>query len=132
MRGTGRIFKRGSTYWIAYCYRGKEHRESSHSDNEAQARKLLKKRVGEMGQGRLIGPGEGRLAFEDLASMLLTDYEVNGKRSLESAKLSSNICENSSAQSEPWTSRLIVSDHTFGNGSAKARQTEASTASSRL
>lgn len=88
MRGTGRIFKRGSTYWIAYCYRGKEHRESSHSDNEAQARKLLKKRVGEMGQGRLIGPGEGRLAFEDLASMLLTDYEVNGKRSLESAKLS--------------------------------------------
>ena len=88
MRGFGRVFKRGSTYWIAYCYRGKEHRESAHSDNEAQARKLLKKRVGEMGQGRLIGPSEERLTFEDLASMLLTDYEVNGKRSLESAKLS--------------------------------------------
>ena len=88
MRGFGRVFKRGSTYWIAYCYRGKEHRESTHSDNEAQARKLLKKRVGEMGQGRLIGPSEERLTFEDLASMLLTDYEVNGKRSLESAKLS--------------------------------------------
>src|ERR1700691_1616320 len=88
MRGFGRVFKRGSTYWIAYCYRGKEHRESAHSDNEAQARKLLKKRVGEMGQGRLIGPSEERLTFEDLARMLLTDYEVNGKRSLESAKLS--------------------------------------------
>ncbi len=88
MRGFGRVFKRGSTYWIAYCYRGKEHRESAHSDNEAQARRLLKKRVGEMGQGRLIGPSEERLTFEDLASMLLTDYEVNGKRSLESAKLS--------------------------------------------
>ena len=88
MRGFGRVFKRGSTYWIAYCYRGKEHRESAHSDNEAQASKLLKKRVGEMGQGRLIGPSEERLTFEDLANMLLTDYEVNGKRSLESAKLS--------------------------------------------
>lgn len=88
MRGFGRVFKRGSTYWIAYCYRGKEHRESAHSDNEAQARKLLKKRVGEMGHGRLIGPSEERLTFEDLASTLLTDYEVNGKRSLESAKLS--------------------------------------------
>jgi integrase len=88
MRGFGRVFKRGSTYWIAYCYRGKEHRESSHSDNEAQARKLLKKRVGEMSQGRLIGPSEERLDFEHLASILLTDYEVNGKRSLDSAKLS--------------------------------------------
>lgn len=88
MRGFGRVFKRGSTYWIAYCYRGKEHRESSHSDNEATARKLLKKRVGEMGQGKLIGPSEERLTFDDLASMLLTVYEVNGKRSLESTKLS--------------------------------------------
>src|SRR5216683_981975 len=88
MRGFGRVFKRGSTYWIAYCYRGKEHRESSRSDNEAQARKLLKKRVGEMSQGRLIGPSEERLDFEHLASILLTDYEVNGKRSLDSAKLS--------------------------------------------
>ena len=88
MRGFGRVFKRGSVYWIAYCYRGKEHRESSHSDNEAIARKLLKKRVGEMAHGRLLGPSEERLTFEDLASMLLTDYEINGKRSLESAKLS--------------------------------------------
>ena len=88
MRGFGRVFKRGAIYWIAYCYRGKEHRESSESDNEAVARKLLKKRVGEMGRGRLIGPSEERLTFENLASMLLTDYEINGKRSLESAKLS--------------------------------------------
>jgi len=27
-----------------------------------------------MGQGRLIGPSEERLTFDDLASMLLTDY----------------------------------------------------------
>jgi hypothetical protein len=81
MRGMGRIFKRGSVYWIAYCYRGKEHRESSHSDSESQARKLLKRRLGETGTGRLVGPSEERLTFDDLAKMLLTDYEINGKRS---------------------------------------------------
>ena len=41
-----------------------------------------------MAHGRLLGPSEERVTFEDLTSMLLTDYEINGKRSLESAKLS--------------------------------------------
>ncbi|MBE3603733.1 site-specific integrase [bacterium] len=88
MRGMGRIFKRGSIYWIAYCHRGKEYRESSRSDNESQARKLLKKRIGEIANGHLIGPSEERLTFEDLGKMLLTDYEINGKRSVESVRLS--------------------------------------------
>jgi integrase len=84
----GRIFKRGSIYWIAYYFRGKEHRECSRSDNENQARKLLKKRIGEVANGNLIGPSEERMSFEDLAKMLITDYEINGKRSLESVRLS--------------------------------------------
>ncbi len=29
MRGMGRIFKRGSVYWIAYSYRNQEYRESA-------------------------------------------------------------------------------------------------------
>ena len=41
MRGLGRIFKRGSVYWIAYYHRGEEYRESSESESESQARKLL-------------------------------------------------------------------------------------------
>src|SRR5229473_3006084 len=84
----GRIFKRGTTYWIAYYHRGKEFRESSHSDNEAQARKFLKKRIGEVASGQLIGPSEDRVSFDDLTDLLLTDYEINGKRSIESARLS--------------------------------------------
>jgi integrase len=88
MRGLGRVFKRGSVYWIAYCYRGKEYRESLRSNSESQARKLLKKRIGEVVNGQLVGPTEERLTFDDLAKMLLTDYEINGKRSLDSARLS--------------------------------------------
>jgi integrase len=88
MRGMGRVFKRGPVYWIAYYHRGQEYRESSESENESQARKLLKQRLGEMSRGHLIGPSEERLTFEDLANMLLTDYEINGKRSIESVRLS--------------------------------------------
>ena len=53
MRGMGRIFKRGPDYWIAYSYRNNEYRESSGSKNEASARKLLDKRIGEAATGKL-------------------------------------------------------------------------------
>ncbi len=88
MRGMGRVFRRGPVCWIGYYHRGREIRESSHSESEAQAGKLLKKRLGEIGKGRLIGPVEEKVTFEEMAQDLLRDYETNGKRSLRSAKLS--------------------------------------------
>jgi len=88
MRGMGRIFKRGSVYWIAYYHRGKEYRESSESDNESTAKKLLKKRIGEVAQGRLRGANQERVTFDDLAQALLSDYQINGRRSARSAHLS--------------------------------------------
>jgi integrase len=88
IRGMGRIFKRGPIYWIAYYHRGKEFRESSYSDSEKEARRLLKKRIGEAGAGRFIGVREERVTFEDLANSFLTDYQVNRRRSLRSARLS--------------------------------------------
>jgi len=84
----GRVFKRGSVYWIAYYHRGKEYRESSESENESAAKKLLKKRIGEVAQGRLRGANQDRLTFDDLAQALLADYQINGRRSLRSARLS--------------------------------------------
>jgi hypothetical protein len=88
MRGMGRIFKRGSVYWIAYNHRNQEYRESSQSENESVARKLLKKRIGEVASGRFIGPNEERFSFGDVADALVTDYEINKLRSLRSVRLS--------------------------------------------
>src|SRR3970282_2866154 len=88
MRGLGRVFKRGFAWWIGYSHRGKEYRESSNSESESQARRLLKKRLGEIGRGRLIGPVEEKVTFEEMAQDLVRDYETNGKRSLRSARLS--------------------------------------------
>jgi integrase len=86
MRGMGRIFKRGEIYWIAYCHRGREHRESSGSTKEADARRLLKKRLGEIGQGKLMGPTEERVTFDALAADYLQEYALRGPRSLRWAK----------------------------------------------
>ncbi len=88
MRGMGRVFKRGPVYWIAYYHRGKEYRESSETENESAAKKLLKKRIGEVAQGRLLGSDQDRLTFDDLAQTLLADYQIHGRRSLRSARLS--------------------------------------------
>ena len=88
MRGMGRIFKRGSIYWIAFSHRGKEHRESSRSDNESAARKLLEQRIGEASQGKLVAAKQERVTFDDLAQALLADYQINGRRSGRSARLS--------------------------------------------
>jgi integrase len=88
MRGIGRIYRRGNIWWIYYHHRGKAYRESSNSESESTARALLKKRIGEIGKGKLIGPKEERLTFEDLAEDLRNDYKINGKRSLRSVELS--------------------------------------------
>jgi integrase len=86
MRGIGRVFKRGPAWWIAYNHRGREYRESSHSENEVQARRLLKKRLGEIGRGRLIGPVEEKVTFEEMARDLVTDYQVNGRRAINAVQ----------------------------------------------
>jgi integrase len=85
-KGMGRIFQRGDVWWIAYSHRGHEYREStktSGSKGETLAGELLKKRLGEIGRGQLIGPQEEKVTFEEMAKDLERDYAINGKRSAE-------------------------------------------------
>ncbi len=81
-RGLGSVYQRGETWWIKYYYRGQAKRESSHSTNKQEAFRLLRKRQGEMGQGRLIGPDLEKTTFEDLQQMIEHDYRNEGHRSL--------------------------------------------------
>jgi len=85
LRGMGRWFKRGRLWWIAYYYRGEEKRESSESESESLARKLLKRRLAEIHSGRFT-PDEDRLTFDQLVEGLKDDYRVNGRRSLKTVE----------------------------------------------
>ena len=94
MRGLGHVFhptytdkktghlRQSATWWIQYYVRGKRKRENSRSRNKSQAVKLLNRRLGEIGQGRLVGPDIERTTFEDLVEMLTDDYKANQRRSL--------------------------------------------------
>ena len=83
MRGDGRVFKRGPFWWIAYCGPGPsgsiEIRESSDSDSESTARKLLRDRLREVANHRsgvraFAGPRAERLTVDNLIDSLEADY----------------------------------------------------------
>ena len=63
--------------------RGREIRKSAKTESESKARKLLKKRVAEVTGGTFI-VDEEKITFEELVTDLKNDYQVNGKRSLNS------------------------------------------------
>jgi len=86
LRGFGYLFKRGRLWWIRYSVRGKDFRESSGSEKDTDAMRLLKRRWTEVGRGRLIGPSEDRVRMDDLFQALETDYALNERRSAPGLK----------------------------------------------
>jgi hypothetical protein len=80
--GMGRIYQRGRIWWVRYYHNGQEFNESSQSEKEADAKKLLKKRLGEIALGRFVGPKAEKITFAELADDLLTDYRIRGRKSL--------------------------------------------------
>ncbi len=82
----GMIYKRGNVWWIKYYRNGKPYFESSKSDKETKAKKLLRIREGEIGQGKLPGIYFERVKFEDLKEDFLADYKLNDKKSLRSVE----------------------------------------------
>ena len=84
----GTIYKRGNTYWLKYYRNGKPYYESTKSNKETDARQLLKKREGEISDGKLPGIYFDRVRFDELAEDFLTDYKINNKKSLDRAELS--------------------------------------------
>jgi len=82
----GMIYKRGKVHWVKYYRNGKPYRESTKSHKEADAKRLLRKREGEISEGKLPGIYFDRVTFDELADGLLMDYMVNG-RDTERAKL---------------------------------------------
>ena len=80
-RGLGTVYLRGRVWWVVYHVRGRRLYESSRSEDRTVAVALLKRRLGEVGLGRPVGPDVQRTTFEDLATMLTDDYAANGRRS---------------------------------------------------
>lgn len=95
-KGLGSIYKRGNTYWVKYYkdtldpmtkeVRKKMYRESTHSDREVDALKLLKNRIGQMASANFVGPRGDKVNINQLFARLLREYESNNRKSLNSIK----------------------------------------------
>ena len=84
----GSIYRRGNTLWIKYYRNGKPYRESSHSEKEGEAKKLLKRREGEIVEGRFQGLQVDRIRWDELRDDLISDYKINGRKSLFRVEIS--------------------------------------------
>lgn len=88
-RGLGRIYARPNSpsLWVEYWHLGKRYRESCGSHLEEVAKRLLRKRLGEIShKGRVVGPAVENLTYEDLERLLLEDYRARGVRSLDNVE----------------------------------------------
>ena len=81
-RGLGSLFQRGHIWWICYYSNGRRLRESSNSEKETVAVKLLKRRLADAASGKPIGPEVERTALADLKTILLDHYRINANRSI--------------------------------------------------
>ncbi len=65
IRGFGYAYQRGRVWWVRYSHRGRDHRESTGSERETDAWRLLKARWKQIGRGRFVF-GEDRATMADL------------------------------------------------------------------
>jgi integrase len=106
MRGDGRVFQRGGSWWLAYYApkdgRSVERREPAmvteregapprSARTAVEARRHLKRRLREIavhkaGVRPFQGPTQERVRFEELVEGLERDYEVRGLHSIRSLK----------------------------------------------
>jgi integrase len=81
--GQGRVYPRGRRWWIKFYKNGEPFFESSGSESERDALRLLRKRIGEVAADRFL-PQEHRLMYADLRRGLFEDFKLHERRSLES------------------------------------------------
>jgi hypothetical protein len=87
MAGQGTIYRQRKSrfWWIAYSRNGRQYYESSKSEKRSDAQKLLNARLGEIATGTVHGLRHERVTFDQLAADLVTDYRINGKKSVDKA-----------------------------------------------
>lgn len=82
----GCIYRRNKMYWIKYYRHGKQFAESTHTDKLEIAKRMLKSREGEIADGKRPGICFDRISFEDLLKDYVTDYKINGKKTVKKAE----------------------------------------------
>ncbi|MDD5759656.1 MAG: site-specific integrase [Desulfobulbaceae bacterium] len=84
----GMLYQRGDVWWVKYYRNGKSFRESTKTTKKMVAEKILKRREGEIAQGKNPSIEFEKVTFDQLAKGFIQDYKINQKKSLERAEIS--------------------------------------------
>ena len=84
----GMLYQRGEVWWLKYYRNGKSIRESAKTTSKMVAEKILKRREGEIAQGKIPGYFFDKVTYEELAEGFLLDYRINNKKSIIRAERS--------------------------------------------
>lgn len=82
----GSIYQRGNVWWIKYHRGGRPFYESRGSGAHEDAKNLLRLREGDIARGVPVTPQVNRCLIEELLADVVTDYEVNKKKSIKDLK----------------------------------------------
>jgi integrase len=84
-KGEGCLYRRPDSpvWWMKYSRNGKCYRESTKTENENTAAKMLRKRLAEIITGTFVGPQTERIRVSELAEDFLREYRINGRKSLD-------------------------------------------------
>lgn len=83
----GQYIEKSKFWWIKYYSNGKIIRESSGTESEKEALKLMHIHEGDAARGVPIIPRVGKMKFSELAEDEINDYMANALRSLRDLKI---------------------------------------------
>src|SRR5215470_10181653 len=81
----GALYKRGTIWWIKYYANGRPVRESTGTDKEKEAERILKQKEGRVAAGLPVLPRVDRITYDEAKQDLLQYYAASGSRDLTEA-----------------------------------------------
>lgn len=75
--------KESAVWWVKYYRNGKPYRESTNTTKEHEAKRFLKKREGQIEEGKFLGTKVDKTTFDELTEDLKNDYKMNARKSLD-------------------------------------------------
>jgi integrase len=84
-RGTGRLFQRGSVWWIQFSQNGRQIRESTGTDLKTVAQAKLTQRLEEVRTNNFFQDAD-KITVEQIVDHVFADYRKNNRPSLATLK----------------------------------------------
>ena len=75
-RGSGSIYKKRGWCYIKYYVNGEPVQEATGTKDKAEARSILQARLGQLAEGRYVGPAADRVPFEEVAEPGVPKYQA--------------------------------------------------------